>query len=72
MKLFFTCPVVQEDFETEDFFLQEGHRIAEDEHGGKILMGFVSLHTACPLCGQKHRFDVKDLRCPLNRGTNER
>lgn len=71
MKLFFTCPVEQEDFATEDYSLNEGHRVVEDEHGGKTLMGFVSLNSGCPLCGQKHLFEVKDVMCPLSRGENE-
>ena len=71
MKLFFTCPVEQGVFATEDYSLQEGHRITEDEHGGKTLMGFVSLNSACPLCGQKHLFEVKNVMCSMSRGKNE-
>lgn len=71
MKLYFTCPIVKEDFASDDYSLQEGHRIAEDEHGGKKLLGIVSLYSACPLCGQKHQYEVKNVMCPISRGKNE-
>ena len=71
MKLYFTCPIVKEDFASDDYSLQKGHRIVEDEHGGKKLMGFVSLNSGCSLCGQNHRYEVKDVMCPISRRKNE-
>ncbi len=71
MKFYFTCPSVKEDFASDDYSLQAGHQVAEDEHGGKQLIGFVSLNSACPLCGQKHRYEVKDVMCPLRTGKNK-
>jgi len=68
MKLYFTCPIVKQDFASDDYTLQQGHHIAEDELGGKKLVGFVSVNSACPLCGQQHRYAVNDLKCPLSRG----
>jgi hypothetical protein len=35
MKFYFTCPIVKEEIASDDYSLQEGHRIAEDEHGEK-------------------------------------
>jgi hypothetical protein len=43
-----------------------------DDTDGKELQGTVSLKTACPFCGQKHQYAVKDVFCPLSRGNNER
>lgn len=69
MKLYFTCPVLEKVFGSEDYSLVEGHLIVED--GEKRLKGDVLLNSPCPLCGQKHRFEVKDVICPLSRGENE-
>lgn len=71
MKLYFTCPNENAEFACDDYSLQKGHRIVEDEHGDKKLMGTVSLNSGCPLCGQKHRYEVKDVMCPVSRGENE-
>jgi hypothetical protein len=71
MKLYFTCPKAKADFASDDYSLQAGHRIVEDEHGDKKLMGIVSLNSGCPLCGQKHRYEVKDVMCPISGEKNE-
>lgn len=71
MKLYFRCPNEKTEFASEDYSLEEGHRVVEDEGGDKKLMGVVSLNSACPLCGRKHRYEVKDVMCPLSRGKNE-
>jgi hypothetical protein len=72
MKLYFTCPIKKETFASGDYSLHPGHSIVTDDKGGKELQGTVSLNTACPFCGQKHQYAVKDVLCPLSRGTNER
>jgi len=71
MKLYFICPQTKACFASDDYSLQEGHQIVEDEHGGKQVMGFVSLNSVCPLCGQEHRYEVKDVMCPTSREENE-
>jgi len=72
MNLFFTCPLKKETFSSENYSLQQGHRIVEDEDGGKVLQGTVSLTSPCPLCGEKHYFEAKDVLCPLTRRKDER
>lgn len=72
MKLYFTCPVKKATFASEDYSLQKGHRIVADGTGVKQLQGIVCLNSGCPLCGQKHQYDVKDVLCPLTGGKNAR
>jgi hypothetical protein len=72
MKLFFKCPVNNGIFSSNQYSLNTGHHIVEDEAGMKELQGTVILQSACPFCGQKHEFQVKDVICPLSRGENER
>ncbi len=67
MKLYFTCPIKKETFASNDYSLHPGHSIVLDDQGGKELQGTVSLNAACPLCGQKHQYAVKDVLCPLSR-----
>jgi hypothetical protein len=67
MKLYFTCPIKKETFASDDYSLHPGHSIVKDDQGGKELQGTVSLNAACPLCGQKHQYAVKDVLCPLSR-----
>lgn len=67
MKLYFTCPVRKKIFATEDYSLQQGHRIGTGKEGAKELQGIVILNSTCPYCGKKHNFDVKDIACPLTK-----
>lgn len=71
MKLYFTCPKAKTTFTSDDYSLQKGHRIVEDEHGVRKLEGIVSLNSGCPLCGQKHLYGVNDVICPLSGEKNE-
>lgn len=71
MKLYFTCPKEKADFASDDYSLEPGYQIVEDEHGEKQVLGFVSLNSECPLCGQKHRYEVKDVMCPISKEKNE-
>ncbi len=70
MKLYFTCPKEHVTFASDDYSLRQGHRIVEDDKGTKELQGTVSLNSKCPVCGRRHRYAVKDVLCPLNRGNN--
>jgi len=72
MKLYFTCPIKKITFATDDYALRPGHRIVEDGTGAKELQGTVTLNSGCPLCGQKHQYDVQDVLCPLTGGENAR
>ena len=71
MELYFTCPVTGRVFAFEDYSLEQGHRIVEAEAEGRELKGQVVLTQPCPICGAKHRYEVKDVICPLTGGTNE-
>lgn len=68
MKLYFTCPETRATFASDDYSLHRGHCIVEDEEGGKELRGTVSLRSGCPLCGEQHRYEVKDVLCPSGGG----
>lgn len=72
MKLYFTCPVEKTTFTSDDYSLLKGHHIIESETGEKELQGTVILNSACPLCGRKHQYEVKDVICPLAGGGNAR
>ena len=71
MKLYFTCPVTGEVFAFEDYSLEQGHRIVEAEADRRELKGQVVLTQPCPLCGTKHRCEVKDVICPLTGDIDE-
>jgi hypothetical protein len=71
MKLYFTCPQHNTTFATDDYSLHKGHQVIENIEGMKELQGTVSLNSECPLCGQKHLYQVKDVLCPSSRGNNE-
>lgn len=71
MELFFTCPVTGEVFAFEHYSLEQGHRIVEAEALGRELQGQVVLTRPCPICGAKHRYEVKDVICPLTGDRNE-
>jgi hypothetical protein len=71
MKLYFTCPKENVTFSSDDYSLHKGHRIVEDGEGVKELQGTVSLNSGCPLCGQQHQYEVKDVLCSLSGGKNE-
>ncbi|MFT5726501.1 MAG: phage/plasmid primase-like uncharacterized protein [Desulforhopalus sp.] len=71
MKLYFTCPVTGEVFAFENYSLEQGHRIVAAEAHRRELKGQVVLTQPCPLCGTKHRYEVKDVICPLAGDINE-
>ncbi len=70
MKLYFKCPKENATFASDDYTLQKGHRIVEDEHGVRTLEGMVSLNSGCPLCGGIHLYEAKEVLCPLSEGKN--
>ena len=72
MKLYFTCPTEKTTFASDDYSLQKGHHITKAAPGEKVLKGIVSLNSACPLCGRKHHYEVKDVICPLTGRENAR
>jgi hypothetical protein len=71
MHLYFTCPVKNEHFSTTDYKLEKGHTVMTNPEGGRELRGSVSLTSPCPLCGGKHRYEVKDVMCTIRGGDNE-
>lgn len=68
MKLYFKCPVKDEIFGSNDYFLHKDHRIVEVGEGDRQLAGMVSLNSGCPVCGQRHSYKVKDVMCSLAKG----
>lgn len=66
MNLFFRCPKKNEIFDSSEYFLELGHVITRDENGERELKGKVVL-TSCPMCGEKHTFDVKNVMCSLDK-----
>ncbi|MGB3225219.1 MAG: hypothetical protein WBB23_20685, partial [Desulforhopalus sp.] len=71
MKLYFICPLHNKTFASDDYSLHQGHQVVENIEGMKELQGTVSLNSECPLCGEKHLYQVKDVLCPSSRGNNE-
>ena len=71
MKLFFTCPVSDKVFGSDDYSLLKDYNIVENGESQKELKGIVVLNGDCPVCGQKHQYEVKDVICPLSGGGNE-
>ncbi len=71
MKLYFTCPNENAVFDSVDYSLQKGHRVVVGGAGRKELQGTVSLNSGCPLCGDKHEYDVGEVMCSLNGGEND-
>lgn len=72
MKLYFTCPTVNASFASDNYALLQGYCVVDKGTGDKELQGKVNLNAACPLCGQKHQYNVKDVLCPLTGEKNER
>lgn len=72
MKLYFHCPVTDEIFGFEDYSLQSNYSVVEDDAGNRALRGRVVLNSGCPLCGEKHQYEAKDVICPLTRDDNDR
>ena len=72
MKLHFTCPKEKVTFASDKYSLYKGHRVVVDEAGVRELLGTVSLNSACPVCGERHEYEVKEVVCPLSGEENER
>jgi hypothetical protein len=66
MKLHFRCPEKNKVFDSSEYFLEPGHIIAHDENGERELKGKVVL-PSCPLCGERHAYDVKDVMCSVDK-----
>lgn len=66
MNLFFRCPKKNEIFDSSEYFLEPGHVITRDENGERELKGKVVL-PSCPLCGEKHTYDVENVMCSLDK-----
>lgn len=71
MKLYFTCPITGKVFGFEHYSLEQGYKIVEEKDHKRELKGQVVLTQPCPLCGTQHRFEVKDVICPLAGDINE-
>lgn len=67
MDLYFKCPEKDQIFQSCEYSLAKGYRIVLGEGGEKILHGRVILNSSCPMCGQRHTFDVKDVMCPVKK-----
>lgn len=66
MNLYFRCPEKNEVFDSSEYFLEPGHIIDHDENGERELKGKVVL-PSCPLCSEKHTYDVKDVMCSVDK-----
>jgi len=66
MNLYFKCPIKKEIFESCDYRLHEDHRVVEDAAGERRLEGSVILTSGCPLCGENHRYQVREILCSLD------
>ncbi len=71
MRLYFNCPVKNEIFSSTDFSLEKDYAVMANTEGGRELQGNVCLNSPCPLCGEKHIYEVKDVMCGLQGGKNE-
>lgn len=67
VELYFTCPVTELEYETDQYSLQKGYRIQTNETGEKCLAGNVAVHIPCPHCGAFHTHKVQQLGCPLEK-----
>nr|HID60137.1 hypothetical protein [Desulfobacterales bacterium] len=65
MKFVFICPKTNKVFESDEFRIIEDRGITLDKFGNKIWDAKVELYSACPFCGKRHLFHVKDLTCPF-------
>ncbi len=66
MKLYFKCEEKGQVFGSDDYTLHKGYTVIDNADGGRELQGIVTLNSACPLCGKKHRYEAKDVICPLS------
>lgn len=71
MKLYFTCPVRDKVFGCDDYSLKKDYTIVDNGESQRELKGIVILNGVCPMCGQKHQYQVKDVICPLSGGEND-
>ena len=72
MKLYFHCPAVDEIFGFEDYSLKSNYDVVEDAIGNRELKGRVVMNSDCPLCGERHQYEAKDVLCPSTRDDNDR
>jgi len=71
MKLYFLCPVNDIVFGSDDYSLLRDFKVVQDGENQRELKGIVVLNGDCPLCGQKHQYQVKDVICSLSGGEND-
>lgn len=65
MKLYFTCPVKNELFDSQHYSLVDGYSVVEGDE--RKLTGMVQLEEPCPCCGQMHLFNVDEVMCSYGR-----